>query len=67
MGRFAPQYPGEHCLHFGMHGKIELNLESIKWPSAERGSIRSLFPLFLVLPFVFADNFLYQQLELFVL
>lgn len=33
----------KHCLHLGMHGKIELKLGSTEWTSAESGAFHNHF------------------------
>lgn len=50
-----------------MYSNIELNQGSTEWTSAKSGAFCNLFPLFVALPFVSADYFLYQRLQLFVL
>lgn len=64
MGGSATQPPGNHCLRLGTHGMTEPKQGSIKGTMAMSGVYHNNFSLFVELPFVSADYYSYELLQL---
>lgn len=63
MGFCPPKPPRKHCLHLGMHGKIELKIRSTVYLGLEWCFLQSFIFIFVVLPFASEKYFLYQGLR----